>query len=128
MWTALSRPTSVTDKMLIVNERERTVDNHLYCPICNSDNMHHIGIELFNRNEDEETGEHIQFFVKESQGWSHTNVSIPEHSIDDNMKNNPSDRRSGIYIKFVCEDCQHITDLAISQDRGHTLMNWRYNK
>lgn len=126
VWQTL-KGTPTKEGLPMVNSRD-SVDNILECPCCGCSYLHHVGVELFNRNEDDESGEHIQLYVKESYGWNNSNIIAPDHSIDNNMQSNPSLRRTGIIVKFACEDCGEIVDLCFAQHKGMTLTDWRYNK
>lgn len=122
MWDNLKNPHSAKVNLPMVNTEGR-VDNILQCPKCDSNHMHHFGIELFNREEDQK-GEHITMYVPESGAWNIINVKCPNHTVDDNMGNNPSSRRTGIIISFVCEECHDIIKLNLTQHQGQTKMFW----
>jgi hypothetical protein len=128
MWQTLKYSTKKVVPISMLDHNNKQIVKHTVCPICGSENMHHIGVELFNRHEDSENGEHIQMYVRESHAWRYSNIEPPDHSVDDDMKNNPSERRSGISIKFICEECEQILELTISQHKGQSLMHWRYNE
>jgi hypothetical protein len=105
---------------------DNEISSGLRCPRCDCTNMHHIGVELFNRREDAKHGDHILIYVPESHGWEH-NEKIPENIVDGDISGNPSSRRSGIVIKMACEECGHL-DLCIIQNRGYTELEWRYKE
>lgn len=83
----------------------------LLCPICSYGNLHHAGIEVFNRNEDAEEGTHIK-------------TDADSILIDTCLEGNPSTRRSGLKIKFCCEHHEDIFELNIAQHKGETFMWW----
>ena len=105
------------------------LDPGLQCPRCSGENLHHQSVELFNRHEDAEQGDHITIAVPESLGWE-DEFGLPrpvtKSSMDSNMKNNPSSRRTGVVINFCCEGCGHDLTLNIAQHKGTTEMYWNY--
>jgi hypothetical protein len=45
--------------------------------------------------------------------------------VDEDMSNNPSSRRQGLKINFICECCEaKVHTLNIVQHKGSTLMFW----
>lgn len=105
---------------LIYSEVIKTDENYardaslLFCPRCDSGNLHHIGVTVFDRQEDAAT------VVK-------TEVAAGRVSVDPKNTGigNPSARRDGITIDFRCEGCGDgpIT-LTIAQHKGSTLIGW----
>lgn len=126
-WKLLKAPTLERDKVTFDFHLSNDQDRILKCPHCDSEDTHHLGVELFNRHEDG-NGEHISLYVEESHGWDYFNVKCPENTVDNNMKDNPSKRRTGISILFVCEYCQQTSKLNIAQHKGQSLMFWSYYK
>jgi len=126
VWDQLKKPNKVSDvDVRIYHHSDKSLHNTLECPKCESEYMHHIGVELFNCEEDE-PGEHIELYLKESYGWDMLNVKCPEHTVNSDMKNNPSKRRNGLSISFVCEECHHILHLGIAQHKGLTQLSWSF--
>jgi len=128
MWQLLSKSQLVETDINVLENNKRNVSNTLECPKCNSPNMHHISVETFSRNEDSSDGEHITIVENKSHGWACLNVIPPEHSVNDVLKDNPSGRRTGISVAFVCEQCHAVIKLGIAQDRGQTKLSWRHYK
>ena len=95
----------------------------LTCPDCGSDHMHHYNVELFHRPEDS-SGDHITIFDPYSYAWDLMNCLVPDHTVDSNFTDNPSARRGGILISFLCEECHNIIQLGIAQHKGQTHMEW----
>jgi len=84
----------------------------LVCPLCSGQYLHHDTIEIFERDEDDEKG-------------MHTIVSREHADVrHDSLVGNPSARRHGLIIKFICEGCSGTPILAISQHKGQTFMEW----
>lgn len=81
----------------------------LKCPNCGSINLHHERIEIFEREEDQDTGLHVS-------------VSDSKASIDQTLKGNPSLRRNGLTIHFWCELCSKKSQLSIAQHKGSTFV------
>jgi len=87
-------------------------DKILECPYCGFDCLHQVGVEVFERNEDEEKGVH---------SWTRgTGVSV-----DTDISRNPSSRRQGVLIHFWCEGCDRVSSLSISQHKGNTFFNYK---
>jgi hypothetical protein len=85
----------------------------LKCQSCDSINLHHGRLEIFNRSaEDSRTGIHI--IVEPMSVWD----------VDDRMANNPSPRRNGFFLSFTCEMCEAKPTLAVFQHKGSTYMEW----
>ena len=127
MWDLLKGHKNI-HKDIHILQTTNSVGNELQCPHCGDYYMHHYGIELFNRHEDSEYGDHIELYIPESHAWMYMNTNVQENIVDGNIKNNPSSRRSGIIIKFVCENCSAVSDFCIKQHKGHTLLEWRYKE
>lgn len=100
----------------------------LVCPDCGATNLHHLSVELFNRDEDNTQGDHITVVVPESHGWGWDNglEAVPQSNVDGDMSRNPSMRRTGIIINFHCEDCGTRPGMTIAQHKGTTHMGWSY--
>ena len=86
--------------------------DELLCPHCENNYLHHIAIDIFDREEDSEQGLHIQ----QSPG---------KFSVDTKLNGNPSSRRDGLLVKFVCESCHKESNLFIAQHKGNTQIGWR---
>lgn len=95
----------------------------LICPSCGSDHIHHIGVELFNRDEDSQ-GDHITINVPQSLGWKLIGHECPDNSVDSDMGLNPSARRSGVLVNFICEDCNDLISFGVSQHKGLSIVGW----
>ena len=80
------------------------------CPGCNETYcLHHSRVEIFNREEDDTTGLHVD-------------VKRNSLTVDENVSGNPSARRSGLTIYFWCEHCQGMElRWHIYQHKGITL-------
>lgn len=87
-------------------------EDTLLCPNCESTCLHHQSIEVFDRKEDDQTGTHT---LVESGDI------VSKHS---NLSGNPSRRRDGIKIHFMCEECDAKPVLTIAQHKGQTLIVW----
>lgn len=92
---------------------------HLRCPRCNSENLNHIGARFFIRHEDA-----MDVAVVDVEG---PGVSM---RMEKNQKSgNPSARRHGLVVQFVCEICPDdgtVLELMIAQHKGQTEIGWRY--
>lgn len=86
----------------------------LMCPSCGCNNLHHSGVTLFNRSEDDP-----EVTMIAAKG---NNVSLKR--IPNTIVNNPSLRRHGMRINFYCEQCDDNYDLCIAQHKGTTYLHW----
>ena len=109
-------------KFIQMREYCQTMQVHpLLCPVCKDEHTHHERVEVFARQEDEETG-------------THTTIVGASVKVDKDMRNNPSRRRHGVRVYFTCEQCHHELDgdsppmfqLLIIQHKGHTLLETVY--
>lgn len=87
----------------------------LQCPGCGFGNLHQHQIEIFERPEDEESGNHVV-------------ISGDDVTINRDITSNPSPRRNGLVIKFECEICDKSPVLFIYQHKGSTFMEWQKEK
>jgi len=100
-------------------------DNALICPTCNSEYMHHIGVEMYSRKEDETNDvAHITLNEQHSHGWKVAFSAAQPNSVDKDMTGNPSSRRTGLVISIICEQCKQIHKLGIAQHKGQTITRW----
>ena len=84
------------------------------CPECGGNNLHHLRIEAFFRAREE--GPSLRISVE--RGGPSLDVSAP----------NPSERRDGLLIFFLCENCNleaRDRPLAVFQHKGVTFIEWR---
>lgn len=77
------------------------------CPFCGFDYTHHGKIEIFGREEDSESPNHVT-------------VERYNTKLDRDNGGNPSTRREGVLIQFWCEGCHRIHYLSIAQHKGIT--------
>lgn len=82
----------------------------LLCPACRGNNLHQIRTEVFEREDDAESG-------------YHTIVTRTGTEVDDNMGGNPSVRRQGLTITFECENCPAKPSLEVYQHKGLTILH-----
>jgi hypothetical protein len=83
----------------------------LKCPSCDWNNLHHVSVEIFEREEDASAGVHVQ--VEGKRVW-----------VDADLTDNPSARRDGMLIRFTCETCNATPTLQMLQHKGSTYMEW----
>lgn len=96
-------------------------EQNLLCPNCNEDYIHQIKTEIFERGEDWKDGLHISIESYDNIiDLNKQGLAIVETS----LKNNPSPRRQGLRIYFLCELCGEISKLNIYQHKGVTLVEW----
>ena len=85
------------------------------CPCCGGHNLHHEGIRVFDRSEDDE-----KVVVTAIE-----NCAVSVKTVASKDAKNPSSRRHGVRISFWCEMCETIPyDLTISQHKGSTFLGW----
>ena len=89
-----------------------TEDNVLACPNCTSAyyGLHQFSADVFFRAEDAKNikGLHINHLNEVSESQVH----------------NPSSRRSGLTIRFWCEQCDVLSSLNIYQHKGCTYIEF----
>jgi hypothetical protein len=86
----------------------------LRCPLCEESNLHQGEVIIWNRKgEDDDLGLMVR-------------VDGQKYNADDDqfMAGNPSSRRDGMTIEFVCEHCEAAPILAIFQHKGTTFLKW----
>lgn len=87
--------------------------NSLLCPRCECGYLHHDGVLIWHREEDQETGTLV--------------VSVPSQTKifeEASMKGCPSPRRDAVTIQFWCEQCLYYSMLDIIQHKGSTYLEW----
>ena len=92
-------------------------DDMLLCPNCGGINLHQIKVDVFERGEDEEDVLHTQVGPEKS---------FKSFVVKNEISGNPSLRRHGMTIKFMCETCDAKPKLHFAQHKGITLVNWDY--
>lgn len=94
------------------------LDDHVYgglesaliCPGCKCDNLHQYRVDVFFREKEDS-----------QKGYA---VTISDKGVITNseMKDNPSQRRDGMFVRFYCEQCDVISQLEIVQHKGTTYL------
>ena len=89
----------------------------LACPECGDGYLHQLRVEVFWRDEDAPPADQKRVDSRKADhGWE---VRFPAG------RRNPSRRRDGLLVDFVCEQCGGLQTLAIAQHKGNTLVYWR---
>jgi len=83
----------------------------LCCPQCGFHCLHHDKVEIFECEEDANSGVHVV-------------VCDGRAVIDNSLAGNPSERRHGLRIHFWCEGCQVRSVLTIVQHKGSTFVKF----
>lgn len=97
----------------------------LQCPVCEDGNLHQRTVEVYQRwKEDAEHG----------GAWGHISAGL---DVIMPMEKNPSPRRDGVRIRFMCEHCSLAAAgptsvdfaevgpvMTIIQHKGETIMEW----
>ena len=89
----------------------------LRCPHCRGNNLHHFRVRVFDRHEDD-------VIVVETTVQSGLSAA---HRIPSEDSRNPSSRRHGLAIDFVCENCGDTPKpivLTVAQHKGSTHVAW----
>lgn len=89
-------------------------ENALLCPHCGSWDIHHMGLKVYDRAEDEK----YVTVTTVSDGL------VGSHRIPQELSGNPSSRRDGLAITFYCEHCPNTFSLTIAQHKGQTFFSW----
>ncbi len=79
----------------------------LRCGHCDSMNLHHVRVDLFDREEDASQGIHVRA----------ENGAV---TCDRDLSGNPSLRRHGVSVRLACEHCNGFTMFSLSQHKGET--------
>ena len=90
----------------------------MVCPRCGNDYLHHQSVTSFDRIEDSP----VVLETTVSRGEAKMKMA------DSSTSRNPSSRRDGLEIVFMCEACEEgrTLSLFISQHKGQTEMFWEY--
>jgi len=110
-----------------VKFEEHTLDgvkSVLRCPSCGGGNLHHDGVNIYFRKEDEGKTTVKSIGIPDCT-FTHQEEMFSTDRNDFNNKN-PSLRRNGIRILFNCEHCYDHVELCIAQHKGLTLMHMEY--
>lgn len=106
---------------LMVDIFDNSADGYgatLLCPKCGNDYLHHVGVIIYDREED-------QALVTRTivvDGVART------RNMKDTDSGNPSARRNALAVQFWCEICDANPQLTIEQHKGNTRLGWRYEK
>jgi hypothetical protein len=95
---------------------EDWVNQALACPHCGSACLHHGAVRSYDRPEDADLTT-VTTLVK--------GRSVTEH-VDPGNTRNPSVRRHGLAVAFACEGCHSQLELTLAQQKGATLIEWRF--
>ena len=95
--------------------------SELLCPRCSSRHLHQVSVVLYDRAEDAAS------LLKVEVGGSRVTTSLAP-SIG---SGNPSNRRHGLVIRFLCEGCrggegEDTLELTLAQHKGATEVVWRF--
>jgi hypothetical protein len=88
---------------------------HLTCPYCRGEYLHHGQVTVYDRRED------APRLTKTEVRDRTANIT----AIDNKDSGNPSERRDGVAVRFWCEHCDTISELTIAQHKGASLLGWR---
>ncbi len=86
-------------------------DLDLLCPKCSSSYLTHDAVHVFNRKRNSKYGQHVTVYY----GDIHQ---------DTYMTDNPSPKRSGVRLKFRCEECTTWFYLVLSEHEEGTKIFW----
>ena len=89
----------------------------LLCPHCGGDYLRHQQIDVFNRAREDS-----------ADGLAITIRGCAEQTSTDAQEGNPSHRRDGMRIMFLCEGCDQMSHLTIVQHKGQTFMEWEQTR
>lgn len=98
------------NKYLRINDMDT-----LTCPQCGFDYMRHTELQDFRRNEDDAR---VRITVVDDR-------VVSTYEIENDVSGNPSLRRHGLALKFMCE-AGHEQYLTIAQHKGQTRLMWAY--
>ncbi|HDZ07733.1 hypothetical protein [Pseudohongiella sp.] len=95
---------------VIFDQHYNTLGAELLCPNCDGRFLHHEGVQVFEREEDDDTGLHLM-------------VKNGVFTKDSDLSDNPSPRRHGLFIEFCCENCDARPVLSVIQHKGSTYID-----
>lgn len=96
---------SNTNFVNLIHSKEAEV----ICPACGSNYTHQGQINIFERSEDQSTGNHVR-------------ILNDQISVDRDISQNPSPRRQGVTINMRCE-AGHNFNLNVYQHKGNTYLS-----
>lgn len=109
--------------MALIRYSRTGIEDAVVCPNCTSGFVHHVGVDIYERHEDKDTGTHVSVFgIDTDDRESHLNKASVV--VDTSMTGNPSARRQGLVIHFWCEGCRAQLQLSVAQHKGQTLINF----
>jgi hypothetical protein len=115
-------PGGIAMKYIQIHEYCETMQVYpMLCPVCKDPHTCHERVEVFNRQEDADTGTHVTIVGSSVK-------------VDKDVRDNPSRRRDGVRIYFTCEHCHHeinidsppMFQLLLIQHKGNTLFETVY--
>jgi hypothetical protein len=113
-------------KFYLIKRINQMNDKVLECQHCGSDNLHQSGVVWFARLEDASVDNTTAFatlkndlYDSKSDPADMVMYLLPASKL---KLTNPSDRRDGTHVLFMCELCDGITTLIIEQHKGSTYM------
>jgi hypothetical protein len=86
----------------------------LCCPLCGGESLHHGEVITYARRED----------AKETTVTWTSLQGIAVETVKSTNADNPSPRRHGLSIMFMCETCERPSWLRLGQHKGSTLVEW----
>jgi hypothetical protein len=87
----------------------------LACPKCGGENLHHEVVVVYDREED------ATLVTKIVVGKG----DVSKREVKSEGSGNPSARRDGMSIGFICETCPAWPELTVEQHKGSTYLAWR---
>jgi hypothetical protein len=84
------------------------------CVWCGGENLHHEGLTVFGRSEDNDKTLEIE--ISRMGEWP----TAATRFVPSSQSANPSFRRTGLTVQFWCELCPGLTELRIAQHKGTT--------
>lgn len=91
-------------------------EKDLLCPGCGEKYITHTQVMVYDRGEDDES---TKMILVDEDG------SVTEGVVPSVFARNPSQRRHGVALKFLCEVCCGEFELTIAQHKGFTELRWR---
>lgn len=101
----------------------------LLCPRCGAESLHHIGAVSYERGEDDVN---VLRLTQTLPGLGNGRVvGMMMEIVPSDCSQNPSSRRNGLAIRFICEQCGGGTadnriELTVGQHTGTTEIGWRF--
>ena len=96
-------------------------DTPLACPSCGFDYLHHDGVTIYSRPEEDGAASCVSVDVPRIGNYDPDSDSLIP-TAQQEVPPNPSERRSGLVIEGWCEGCAVRWQMLVAQHKGGTYV------